>query len=219
MRIRHKSIKAQRHRVSSFRFKIEILNLFELVKKEVNMFNKRHKGFTLIELLIVVSVIAVLAAMAIPNFLEAQIRSKVSRVKSDLSLISTALEAYFVDNQAYPPTIKPLKNDTYWQSGFQLNILTTPISYLAPFTNTDPFESIKYSPYKYINLSEDTKDGKRIKAVGRNVHYLLISIGPDVQVDYNYTVVEFNLDSTEAFIFYDPTNGTVSAGEIVNFGD
>lgn len=60
------------------------------------------KGFTLIELLIVVAIIAILAAIAVPNFLEAQIRSKVSRVKNDQRSYATGLEAYFVDNNLYP---------------------------------------------------------------------------------------------------------------------
>jgi prepilin-type N-terminal cleavage/methylation domain-containing protein len=63
---------------------------------------RRVKGFTLIELLIVVAIIAILAAIAIPNFLEAQTRSKVARVKSDQRTLSTALEAYYIDNNAYP---------------------------------------------------------------------------------------------------------------------
>lgn len=75
----------------------------------------KFKGFTLIELLIVVAIIAILAAIAVPNFLEAQIRSKVSRSKNDMRSIATALEAYFVDNNTYvahstgtdskPPTV------------------------------------------------------------------------------------------------------------------
>ena len=60
------------------------------------------KGFTLIELLIVVAIIAILAAIAVPNFLEAQVRSKVSRVKNDQRSYATGLEAYFVDNNLYP---------------------------------------------------------------------------------------------------------------------
>ena len=62
------------------------------------------KGFTLIELLIVVAIIAILAAIAVPNFLEAQVRSKVSRVKSDQRSLATGIEAYFIDNNAYPPS-------------------------------------------------------------------------------------------------------------------
>lgn len=61
------------------------------------------KGFTLIELLIVVAIIAILAAIAVPNFLEAQTRSKVSRVKADMRTIATGLEIYRLDNNDYPP--------------------------------------------------------------------------------------------------------------------
>jgi len=60
------------------------------------------KGITLIELLIVIAIIAILAAIAVPNFLEAQTRAKVSRVKADQRSLATGLEAYYVDNNNYP---------------------------------------------------------------------------------------------------------------------
>jgi type II secretion system protein G len=61
-----------------------------------------QKAFTLIELLIVVAIIAILAAIAVPNFLEAQTRSKVSRTKADMRSVATALEAYEIDYNKYP---------------------------------------------------------------------------------------------------------------------
>ena len=66
--------------------------------------NARRKAFTLIELLIVVAIIAILAAIAVPNFLEAQVRAKVSRVKNDMRTGATGLEAYAVDYGKYIPT-------------------------------------------------------------------------------------------------------------------
>ncbi|MBI1290662.1 prepilin-type N-terminal cleavage/methylation domain-containing protein [bacterium] len=62
---------------------------------------KRH-AFTMLELLMVVAIIAILAAIAVPNFLEAQTRSKVARVRMDMADTSAALEAYMADWRSYP---------------------------------------------------------------------------------------------------------------------
>src|SRR6187401_1687051 len=64
--------------------------------------HRKIHAFTLIELLIVVAIIAILAAIAVPNFLEAQVRAKVSRVRNDQRSLATGIETYFVDNNTYP---------------------------------------------------------------------------------------------------------------------
>lgn len=95
------------------------------------------KGFTLIELLIVVAIIAILAAIAVPNFLEAQTRSKISRVKSDMRTIATGLEIYRLDANDYPTgfglTVSP--NDR-WRFGLWL--LSTPVAYISSGDIQDP---------------------------------------------------------------------------------
>jgi prepilin-type N-terminal cleavage/methylation domain-containing protein len=63
---------------------------------------RTKSGFTLIELLIVVAIIAILAAIAVPNFLEAQTRAKVTRAISDLRTIGIGLQSYIVDNNQIP---------------------------------------------------------------------------------------------------------------------
>ncbi len=60
-----------------------------------------RKGFTLIELLIVVVIIGILAAIAIPKFAATKDKAKLASVKSDVRNIETAEEAFFSDNQAY----------------------------------------------------------------------------------------------------------------------
>jgi prepilin-type N-terminal cleavage/methylation domain-containing protein len=63
---------------------------------------KKRKGFTLIELMIVIAIIIILAAIAIPNYLRMTDRARRSRVAGDFTSIATALEAYSVDWGTYP---------------------------------------------------------------------------------------------------------------------
>lgn len=63
-----------------------------------------QSGFTLIELLIVVAIIAILVAILVPNFLRSQAQARLSSTKAHMRGIANALESYFVDNNAYPPT-------------------------------------------------------------------------------------------------------------------
>ena len=66
------------------------------------MLKRDSKGFTLIELLIVVAIIGIIAAIAIPNLLNAIDRGKQKRTMADLRSVGTAVESYSVDNNQYP---------------------------------------------------------------------------------------------------------------------
>jgi type II secretion system protein G len=61
-----------------------------------------ERGFTLIELMIVVAIIAILAGILIPNFVNARAQAQTSACESNLRAIATAMELYYADNQRYP---------------------------------------------------------------------------------------------------------------------
>jgi general secretion pathway protein G len=110
---------------------------------------KSLKAFTLIELLIVVAIIAILAAIAVPNFLEAQTRSKVSRAKADMRTYATGLESYYIDNNSYPKGnwfgysvyFADASGGVSQEDGLILERLSTPIAYLTTGLFLDPFTS------------------------------------------------------------------------------
>ena len=91
-----------------------------------------RRAFTLIELLIVVAIIAILAAIAVPNFLEAQTRARVSRTDNDLRTIELAMESYRIDNNGYPASHvnSPLPGHGTWSAN-DTRLLSTPIAYIT----------------------------------------------------------------------------------------
>jgi len=74
----------------------------------IKMMDKDSKGFTLIELMIVIAIIGILAAIAIPQFSAYRKRGYNSAAQSDLKNAITAQEAYFVDNQNYASSTSDL---------------------------------------------------------------------------------------------------------------
>lgn len=85
----------------------------------------RKSGFTLIELLIVVAIIGILAAIAVPNFLNAQQRARYAQVESNMKALSTAMMTYQTD-WGVLPLHPPAHLTNIWN-----NALTTPVSYIA----------------------------------------------------------------------------------------
>ncbi|MFB3786029.1 MAG: type IV pilin protein [bacterium] len=103
----------------------------------------KPQAFTLIELLIVVAIIGVLAAIAVPNFLNAQVRAEIAKCKGDMKSFTTALEAYRIDHNKYPEPIRPVRWNTSDHTA-TLTELTTPVSYMTTIDMEDPFVMRKF---------------------------------------------------------------------------
>jgi prepilin-type N-terminal cleavage/methylation domain-containing protein len=187
---------------------------------------KRIKAFTLIELLIVVAIIAILAAIAVPNFLEAQVRSKVSRGRADMRSLVTALEAYGVDNRTYPPAgdRDVCDNNPVSGTAFHSRIptfITTPIAYITSIP-IDPFVSSN-TTFSSTCYPEATQVGKRyvyyqsklhVEAWGDVWNGLEDWVGAWLFYGYGPDKTPFH-GSAATLLPYDPTNGTVSAGNVI----
>jgi prepilin-type N-terminal cleavage/methylation domain-containing protein len=203
------------------------------------------RAFTLIELLIVVAIIAILAAIAVPNFLEAQTRSKVSRTRADMRSIAVAIEAYRVDSTRYPAiNINPPFSipgggnigavDPCVRSSIGL---TTPVAYLSSIPS-DPFgpvfpdddftfggsttitDSYYYSTKAWFDCRgfpwKVFPDGGSSNPAA----WVLQSKGPDKYFSRTALTGIPGADELDAPYRwqYDPTNGTISAGNIVRSG-
>jgi general secretion pathway protein G len=71
---------------------------------ELSTLSRAQRGFTLVELMVVVAIVALLAAIIIPNYVHARAQASVSQSEANIKQIATSLELYYADNQAYPAT-------------------------------------------------------------------------------------------------------------------
>jgi len=176
---------------------------------------KNRFGFTLIELLIVVAIIGILAAIAVPNFLNARTRALVARCYSDMRAISTAFDMYNLDNNAYP-----YFGSNYWESYWIYPVLTTPIAYLStipldPFTIKDTPQRVAHGHYYpgwnvFEVVKVSTWGGKPVQdAVRAGAHMLTVSSGPDRHEDI--------ATQNGGLLPYNGSNGLNSNGDIYRF--
>jgi prepilin-type N-terminal cleavage/methylation domain-containing protein len=192
-------------------------------------------GFTLIELLIVIAIILILIAIALPNFLEAMTRAKVTRVYAEMHTCATILESYYADHNSYPSYggREDLINPAPQLDGgphFLPWRLTTPIAYTTSLfmevfsgENT-PMGCPQLHELHYFNrkqspawwsgngsFPEPPYNHERFWHVyfgvdGRPFHWYLASNGPDLWCD------------GAGLEIYSATNGTTSRGDLVWFG-
>ncbi len=168
-------------------------------------------GFTLIELLIVVAIIGILAAIAVPNFLNAQMKAKIARVESEQRSTATALEQYRLDWNTY------VEDHDFPSSAGQKGLfrLTTPIAYMSQLP-VEPFVSKIKKDFSEGNPNYEFGSGK----VGGcapfpSNAYIIISPGPDLDEEVSGN------DCFPNGVFirqYDISNGLNSDGDIVRMG-
>ena len=175
-------------------------------------------AFTLIELLIVVAIIGILAAIAVPNFLNAQIRAGVTRVKADFRTIMTALETYRLDNNDYPPDLSgPNDEDRAYK------FLTTPVAYLSSTDVCRDYFTAKTGRLDeggYIRNFYDYGQVDYIRKSGLN--YVIVSFAPDRRLNMPWTTDTMDIlskrDGRRAYFLYESSNGLTSSGDIIGSG-
>ena len=114
------------------------------------------KGFTLVELLIVIIIIAVLAAIAIPKFSNSSTRSKESSLRANLKLVRNAIDLFRADTGAFPATMAGLTAST--TSGLNAAAATCTIAatdWRGPYLQAVPVDPVSGSAMTYGTSATD----------------------------------------------------------------
>jgi prepilin-type N-terminal cleavage/methylation domain-containing protein len=123
----------------------------------LNKLNKRRAGFTLVEIMIVVAIIALLAAIAVPGFLRARKRSQASRVINDLRLIDSAVDQYAIENnKASGATVNITDWTKYLKAG--TNLYLTGNDILGTSYGAQVVDSLPKVPTTTKNALSDVTD-------------------------------------------------------------
>lgn len=175
---------------------------------------KERRGFTLIELLIVVAIIGILAAIAVPSFLNARLSANVARAYADIRAIATALEMYYLDNNAYPPESEDHPYERPRREA-GLFFLTSPISYLASIPE-DMFEPASQKLESRTPRVYET--GVRQRG-NKYVSYCIFTVGPDgyesIRSAHPFSGAH---GSNGLNVTYSRSNGLKSGGDIYWYG-
>ena len=175
------------------------------------------------------AIIAILAAIAVPNLLEAQVRAKVARVRNDLRILAMALDAYMVDHNTYPFPCSTADNPYHRMLAYSM--LSTPVAYLTSGVLRDPFAAQRAvsgtmdrdnAAYEmaFANPGGRAGDLDAWWLMGRwtrRVMFLLHSLGPDCNNDTalrHFGGLDAAGQPYAPARIYDPTNGTISIGDI-----
>ncbi|MFH1740527.1 MAG: prepilin-type N-terminal cleavage/methylation domain-containing protein [bacterium] len=179
-------------------------------------------SFTLIELLIVVAIIGILAAIAVPNFLNAQTRSRLAQVYGNFASLRTAIGSYMVDNNEAPVDLGGEVDD-----GRTFVQLTTPIAYVSGIDIARDIFQPKNQPRKFYDYGGRIKKGENDKLGPGDrglaydtagIRYVILSSGPDGDTDYGWTGMVIQLarqDPAIQHVFYSASNGLISSGDII----
>ena len=123
----------------------------------LNKLNKRRGGFTLVEIMIVVAIIALLAAIAVPGFLRARKRSQASRIINDLRLIDSAVDQYAIENNKATCAGIPVPDWTkYLKAG--TNLYLTGLDILSNTYGPQTVDSLPRVPTSSKNALSDVVD-------------------------------------------------------------
>ena len=122
-----------------------------LLERKIRV-GKKRKGFMILELIIVVAIIGILAAVAVPNLIGMTDEAKVARIQSDLTTVGTAVELYYVKNGSYPTSMEALVNTADGKKGYLKSIPEPPdakVTYTLKSNGevTATFNGVTYSSY------------------------------------------------------------------------